>query len=78
MLKVMPGHIHAFMEEPPTLCVAEVVCGLKGFTSRVLGDEYPFLRSPLPTLWSLSAYASSVASVNDAVFHKFIGGQNSK
>jgi putative transposase len=78
LLEVMPDHVHAFVEGPPTLCVAEVVNGLKGFTSRVLREEYPFLRSRLPTLWSRSYYAGSVGSVSEAVVRKYIEGQKGK
>ena len=78
LLEVMPDHVHAFVEGPPTLCVAEIVNGLKGFTSRVLREEYPFLRSRLPTLWSRSYYAGSVGSVSEAVVRKYIEGQKGK
>lgn len=78
LLEVMPDHVHAFVEGPPTLCVAEVVNGLKGFTSRVLREEYPSLRSRLPTLWSRSYYAGSVGSVSESVVRKYIEGQKGR
>lgn len=78
LLEVMPDHVHAFVEGPPTLCVAEVVNGLKGFTSRVLREEYPSLRSRLPTLWSRSYYAGSVGSVSESVIRKYIEGQKGR
>jgi putative transposase len=53
-LKVMPDHVHLFLECDPTLCVAEIVNPLKGFPSRRLREEFPSLRSRLPTLWSRS------------------------
>src|SRR5262245_30782494 len=49
-LEVMPDHVHLFVESDPTRCVAEIVNRLKGYTSRVLRDEFPSLRSRLPTL----------------------------
>src|SRR6478609_8716605 len=48
-LEVMPDHVHLFVESDPTRCVAEIVNRLKGYTSRVLRQEYPSLRSRLPT-----------------------------
>jgi putative transposase len=78
LLEVMPDHVHAFVEGPPTLCVAEVINGLKGFTSRVLREEYPSLRSRLPTLWSRSYYAGSVGSVSEAVVRRYIEGQKGR
>ena len=77
-LEVMPDHVHLFVESDPTLCVAEIVNRLKGFTSHTLREEFPFLRSRLPTLWSRSYYAGSVGSVSEAVVRKYIESQKGK
>lgn len=77
-LEVMPDHVHLFVESDPTLCVAEIVNRLKGFTSHQLREEFPFLRSRLPTLWSRSYYAGSVGSVSEAVVRKYIESQKGK
>ena len=78
VMEVMPDHVHLFMEGPPTVCVAEIVNGLKGFTSHELREEFPSLRSRLPTLWSRSYYAGSVGSVSEAVVRKYIEDQKGK
>ena len=77
-LEVMPDHVHLFVEGGPTICVAEIVNGLKGFTSHELREEFPFLKSRLPTLWSRSYYAGSVGSVSEAVVGKYIEDQKGK
>lgn len=77
-LEVMPDHVHLFVEGGPTICVAEIVNGLKGFTSHELREEFPFLKSRLPTLWSRSYYAGSVGSVSEAVVRKYIEDQKGK
>ena len=77
-LTVMPDHVHLFVEGNPMICVAEIVNGLKGFTSHELRREFPFLKSRLPTLWSRSYYAGSVGSVSEAVVRKYIEGQKGK
>ena len=74
-LEVMPDHVHLFVEGEPTICVAEIVNGLKGFTSHELREEFPFLKSRLPTLWSRSYYAASVGSVSEAVVRQYIESQ---
>ena len=74
-LEVMPDHVHLFVEGEPTICVAEIVNGRKGFTSHELREEFPFLKSRLPTLWSRSYYAASVGSVSEAVVRKYIESQ---
>ena len=62
-VEVMPDHVHLFVEPDPRLCVAEIVNRLKGRTSRVLRQEFPSLRSRLPTLWSRSDFAATVGAV---------------
>jgi len=78
VMEVMPDHVHLFVEGGPTICVAEIVNGLKGFTSHELREEFPFLKSRLPTLWSRSYYAGSVGSVSEAVVRKYIEDQKGK
>ena len=53
-LEVMPDHVHAFVETDPRWAPAEIAGRFKAITSRVLGEEFPALRSRLPTLWSRS------------------------
>lgn len=77
-LEVMPDHVHLFVEADPTLCVAEIVNRLKGYTSRVLRQEFPSLRSRLPTLWSRAYFAGSVGNVSAATIERYIAEQKGK
>lgn len=77
-MEVMPDHVHLFVEGGPTICVAEIVNGLKGFTSHELRVQFPFLKSRLPTLWSRSYYAGSVGSVSETVVRRYIESQKGK
>jgi putative transposase len=74
-VEVMPDHVHLFVESDPTLCVAEIVNRLKGRTSRVLRQEFPALRSRLPTLWSRSYFAATVGAVSEATIRRYIEAQ---
>jgi putative transposase len=73
--EVMPDHVHLFVEADPTLCVAEIVNRFKGRTSRLLREEFPALRSRLPTLWSRSYFAASVGAVSEATIRRYIAAQ---
>ncbi|CAO3459401.1 IS200/IS605 family transposase [Azospirillum largimobile] len=77
-LEVMPDHVHVFVEADPTLGVAEIVNRLKGKSSRVLRDEFPALRSRLPTLWSRSYFAATVGSVSEETIRRYIENQKGK
>lgn len=77
-MEVMPDHVHLFLEHDPTYGVAEIVNRLKGYTSRILRSEFPWLRSRIPTLWSRSYFAGSVGSVTATAVQKYIEDQKGK
>ena len=77
-LEVMPDHVHLFVEADHTACAAEIVNRLKGASSRILRDEFPSLKSRLPTLWSRSYFAGTVGSVSEAVIRRYIDSQKGK
>lgn len=74
-VEVMPYHVHLFVEADPTLAVAEIVNRFKGRSSRLMRQEFPALRSRLPTLWSRSYYAGSVGHVSAKVVEAYIAAQ---
>jgi putative transposase len=77
-LEVMPDHVHLFVESDPTWAPAAIVGRLKGYTSHVLRDEFPHLRSRLPTLWSRSYYAGTVGHVSEATVRRYIEAQKGR
>lgn len=74
-LEIMPDHVHLFVESDPRWCVAEIVNRLKGFTSHELREEFPSLKSRLPTLWSRSYYAGTVGHVSEKTVKAYIENQ---
>jgi putative transposase len=48
---------------------------LKGLTSRCLREEFPHLRSRLPTLWSRSFFVASAGAVSAATAQRHIDTQ---
>ena len=77
-LEGMPDHVHLFVAADPTRGVAESVNRLKGYTSHTLREEFPSLRSRLPTLWSRSYYAGSVGHVRAATIERYIASQEGR
>jgi putative transposase len=77
-LEIMPDHVHLFVESDPTRCIAEIVNRLKGYSSRVLRQEFPTLRSRLPTLWSRSYFAASIGHVSADSIERYIAQQKGK
>ncbi len=77
-LKVMPNHVHLFVEADPRWCVSEITNRLKGFTSHELREEFPSLKSRLPSLWSRSYYAGTVGTVSEETVKRYIESQKGK
>lgn len=74
-LEVMPDHVHLFVKAPPTLAPQHIANQLKGSTARVLRDEFPQLRSRLPSLWSRSYYVGSAGAVSADTIQRYIEQQ---
>ena len=74
-LEVMPDQVHLCVESDPTFSPSHLANQFKGFTSHALRQEFPHLRSRLPTLWSRSYLAASVGYVTDAAVKRYIDTQ---
>lgn len=74
-LEIMPDHVHLFIAADPTMSVAGITNALKGYTSRVLRQEFPSLKSRIPSLWSRSYYAGTVGRVSEKTVRAYIENQ---
>ncbi len=77
-LDVLPEHVHLFVESDPTRAPANIAAQFKGYTSRVLRQEFPHLRSRLPTLWSRSYFISTVGHVSGSTVRRYIETQGER
>lgn len=77
-LEVMPDHVHIFLEADPTDAPHRIVNQIKGYTSRMLREQFPWLKSRLPTLWSRSYFIASVGSVTEEAVRLYIENQKGK
>jgi putative transposase len=59
-LEIMPDHVHLLVEVDPQFGVHRLVKRLKGTSSRLLRQEFSYLRTSLPTLWTNSVFYSTV------------------
>jgi putative transposase len=76
--EVMPGHVRLLMKAHPKDSPAFIGSQLKGFTSRRLREELPWLRSRLPALWSRSYFAASAGAVSAATVRRYIDPQHER
>ena len=77
-MEVMPDHVHILLEVDPQFGIHRAVKALKGRTSRILRQEYPWLRSRIPTLWTNSYFCSTVGGAPLSVIKQYIENQKQK
>lgn len=77
-MEFMPDHVHLFIKTTPVNSPHYIVQQLKGYTSRVLRQEFPGLRSRLPTLWTRSYYIESVGHISEATVKKYSENQKNQ
>ena len=75
---IQPDHVHLFVRSKPIHSPQFVVGQLKGYTSRILRQEFSSLKSRLPTLWTRSYYVDSVGKLNEYTIRKYIQEQDKK
>ena len=74
-LEVMPAHVHLLMEVDPQFGVHRAVKQIKGYSSRILREEFHWLKSRLPSLWTNSYFVSTVGGAPFSVIRQYIENQ---
>ena len=74
-MEIMPDHVHLLIEVDPQFGIHRAVKQIKGVSSRVLRQEFSWLKSRIPTLWTNSYFVSTVGGAPLAVIKKYIENQ---
>jgi putative transposase len=74
-LEVMPDHVHVLVDIDPQYGIVKLIRNMKGRSSRLLRQEFPWLRSRLPTLWTNSYFVSTVGGAPISVVKQYIENQ---
>jgi len=74
-MEIMPDHVHLLVEVDPQYGVHQFIRRIKGFSSRILRQEFPWLKSRLPTLWTNAYFVSTVGGAPLAVIKQYIEHQ---
>jgi putative transposase len=74
-LEIMPDHVHLFISAPPAEAPHRLANQFKGFTSRMLRQKYPALRSRMPSMWSRSYYIGTIGHVSEKTVKAYIEAQ---
>lgn len=74
-MEVMPDHVHLLLSIDPQLSIHRAVKRIKGRSSHDLREEFPWLKSRIPTLWTNSYFVSTVGGAPLAQVRKYIERQ---
>jgi putative transposase len=74
-MEIMPDHVHLLIDCNPRFGIMDCINKLKGITANRLRKEFPEIKSKLPTLWTRSAFISTVGSVSLEVVRSYIEKQ---
>jgi putative transposase len=74
-VEVMPDHVHLLVEVDPQFGIHRFVKRVKGQSSRLLRQEFPKLKSRLPTLWTNRYFVATVGGSPLALVKQYIENQ---
>jgi putative transposase len=77
-LETLPDQVHLLVEVDPQVGIHRLVKAIKGRSSRVLREEFPWLRSRLPTLWTNSYFVATVGGAPLSVIDRYVENQKSR
>jgi putative transposase len=74
-LEIMPDHVHLLVEVDPQFGIHRLVRLIKGRSSRLLRQEFPSLKTRMPTLWTKSYFVSTVGGAPLNIIQQYIENQ---
>lgn len=76
-IEVMPDHVHLFLSCHPSLAPDQIMFRMKGYSSRVLRQEFPHLLK-MPSLWTRSYFVSTAGNVSSETIKNYIAKQKTR
>jgi len=77
-LETMPDHVHLVVEVDPQFGIHKLVKAIKGRSSRVLREEFPWLKSKLPSLWTNSYFVATVGGAPLSMITRYVETQKDR
>lgn len=74
---IQPDHLQLLLGVDPKLAPVQIVYRLKGYTARILRQEFPRLRK-MPSMWTTSYFVSSAGTVSAATIEQYIQSQSTR
>lgn len=74
-LAIQPDHVHLFVSVTPEWAPYQIAHRLKGYSARVLRQEFPHLLR-LPSVWTSAYFVSTAGNVSSATIQRYIEAQS--
>lgn len=74
-IETMSDHVHLLVTCDPQLGIHRLVKQIKGRSSRLLRQEFPHLKSRLPTLWTNSHFVATTGGATLEVVKRYVENQ---
>lgn len=74
-MEIMPDHVHLFISFDPRLMLHKVIKIFKGTSAGILREEFPGLKSRLPSMWTRSYLSCSTGRFGETAIERFVEAQ---
>ncbi|MCG5446469.1 IS200/IS605 family transposase [Micromonospora sp. NIE79] len=74
-IETMPDHVNLLVVCDPQYGIHRLVKQIKGRSSRLLRQEFPHLKSRLPTLWTNSYFVATTGGATSEVAKRYVENQ---
>lgn len=77
-METMPDQVHVLVQVDPQYGIHTLVTAIKGRSSRVLREEFLWLKSRLPSLWTNSYFVAMVGGAPLLVINRYVESQKDR
>lgn len=77
-VETMPDHVHLVVQADNVAPPHYIAAQFKGYTSRVLRDEFPVLVRLLPSLWTRSYFIATAGDVSAKTIQAYVESQRTR
>jgi putative transposase len=74
-IETMPDHVHLLVVVDPQYGIHRLVKQIKGRSSRLLRQEFPHLKSRMPTLWTNSYFVATTGGATLEIVKRYVENQ---
>ena len=74
-MEIMPDYVHLIIDCNPKYGIDNCVKKLKGISAHRIKQEFPYINSRLPSLWTRNYFASTVGTMTVEAITKYIDKQ---